>query len=869
MRRRLAVGGRWLLAAVGAALLAGAPAPTAAAPPEANTPQPSLFDTLFGADAAAERAGKASDGLALPDLFIDGQRVAEALPLHDLGPAGDKCVAAIALLDGLSLAHRSAADGSISVDLPEPRRTVTIPAGALQASPAGPCLPLKSASAWLPISLAHDAESQRLRLATNAPLPVMMRLARAERQARLRPATERADFALVARPRGLARLWTADLALTLTSGSEGRDVAGTIAAAGELLGLGARVSLGLSGRGPVTVGVTLADASDTASLLGPFEARSVAIGDVTSPAQPLIADTLFGRGLTISSRPPWRADLVDEITLSGALPPGWEAELWHEDRLVAFTRTATPAGQWQFAGLPVRLGENRWVVKLFGPHGEQDEQVFTRLVGSAMNAENEIDYTIGVIDGGAPLIGTAPNRAASGSAAFASLGWGVAPSLTARLDLRAPPGGDPALAIGLHGAFGRLLWAATGARDSLGGSGFALRLASRLGAQDLVLDLARHGQDAGPQQAPQVRQFASLAGLNVQGRLPMGRLSLPWQMRLETATLRTGGQQQKVAGRLALPLARWQANVALGLTRQSRAAWQGNAALGLSANLGALRLRGGVDASLGQRWRLAAVTLSSAYAIRNGAVSLDLGWQPAGRAASFGLSVNHRLGPFGLSANVGGGKDGWRTGLSLVMGVWNGAGRWHAAPAGLARGGAVLADLFIDENDNGARDPGDAGVKGGRFIAGAALRTESTAADGRVLLRGLPAGPAVDVETQLAALDDFTLRPARAGDRLALRPGEVRQLAVPLRRTGSIEVQVLLAAGDARTPRSGVPVTLRDSRGNAAARGVTDFEGYVLFDGLSLGRFFVEAAGQSSPALALSRAAPDQQTTVLMPSAAM
>jgi hypothetical protein len=122
----------------------------------------------------------------------------------------------------------------------------------------------------------------------------------------------------------------------------------------------------------------------------------------------------------------------------------------------------------------------------------------------------------------------------------------------------------------------------------------------------------------------------------------------------------------------------------------------------------------------------------------------------------------------------------------------------------------------------------------------------------------------VDVETQLASLPDFTLRPARAGDRLSLRPGEVRTLPIPLRPTGSIEAQVLLVSGDTRTPRSGVPVTLRDASGREIAHGVTDFEGYVLFDGLAFGTWTVDAAGQSSPGLALSRTAPDQRARVLI-----
>jgi hypothetical protein len=335
-------------------------------------------------------------------------------------------------------------------------------------------------------------------------------------------------------------------------------------------------------------------------------------------------------------------------------------------------------------------------------------------------------------------------------------------------------------------------------------------------------------------------------------------------MRLQSAARRSGGIQQSAAMRVAMPLARWQASAVLGLVRQGRAGWQGNAGLGISAGWGRVRLRGGLDAVLAQGWRLGGASFSAAHSTARTAVNLDLAWQAATRRLGGGVSINRRLGAFGLSAGVARGNDGWRIGLGLAIGLWRGGDRWRTAPAGLARSGAVMADMFIDEDGDGQRDANEAGVAGGRFIVGNALRSETTNANGQVLLAGLPAGPGVDVETQLASLPDFTLRPARAGDRLSLRPGEVRTLPIPLRPTGSIEAQVLLVAGDSRTPRSGVPVILRDGEGREVARNVTDFEGFVLFDGLVLGPWTVEADGQSSPALALSRSEPDQRTSILI-----
>ncbi len=852
---------RWLSVLLCAAGLLGA----GAAPVRAQ--ENGLFDRLFGSDPAAERAGPAADGLALPALLADGRLIADAIPLHDLGARGGACVAILPLLEALELAHDETGEG-IALTLPEPRRSVTIPAAALLPSPSGDCLPLAGVPAHLPLSFTHDTVSQRLVLAPTAALPVLMRLAREERQARLRPETLRPAFPLLPRPERRAELWSADLGAGAGIAPQGRQLSASLLASGALFGMAGRANIALGGDGRLTAGLAFTEARDTPDLLGPLGARSIALGDIAAPAQPLIADALSGRGLVVSSRAPWRADLVDTITLSGPLPAGWEAELWHEERLVAVTRTSDAAGQWLFGDIPVRIGENRWVVRLYGPNGETDEQVFARLVGTEMNPENEVGFSFGVVDGGRPLIGETLAGEPAGPTAFASLDWGMTSDVTARLDLRAGLEGKPAVALGLNGALGGGLWAVTGARDRAGGLGGAIRLARRFGAQDLTVDLARHGTDDSPGLPPLVREFASVMTLAGQGRIGLERLSLPWQVRFQSGALRRGGRREIVATRAVLPMADWQANLALGAVREGTTPWIGTAALGLTARHGEWRLRSGVTASDRAGWRVDGASLSAARRLgARGNVALDLDWGAQSGRIGGGVTFARTFGPLGLSASAGREGDGWRAGIGLTLGLFRGPDRWRTAPAGITRSGVIMADLFLDEDGDGTRDPAEAGVAEGRFIVGAALRREATDAAGRVLIGGIAPGPATDLEVQTASLSDFTLRPARAGDRVALRPGEVRHVTIGLRPTGSIEVLVLLVAGDERTPRSGVPVILRDAQGGEAARAVTDFDGYVLFEGLAFGTFRAEAAGLASGPLPVSRETPDARTRLLIPAA--
>lgn len=855
-RHHLPTGRCWLALALAILFLAS--------PAHAAPEPPGLFDQIFGTDPANPKTGKASDGLILPSLMVGGKRVAEALPMRDLGPDGGQCLALAAFLDALELAHDDAADGSITVTLPQPQRRITIQASALLPGPGGACLAVADLPRHLPMRLMFDGVTQSLALITDTVLPVLMRLERAERQARLHPETARPAFALLPHPRAHFALWSADVALALQGQAGTGDANANVLASGALFGLAARAGLSIANRGVPSLGLTLSEARDTPDLLGPLHARSLQFGDVASPAQPLIAQSLAGRGLVLSSRPGWRADLVDEITLSGPLPPGWEAELWNEGRLVAVTRDADASGNFRFAGVPLRLGDNVWQVRLFGPHGEATTQEFNRLVGTEMNAENEIDYAIGFVDGGTPLIAGQATALPTGMAGFATIGWGVSRALTARFDVRATANDNPALALGLNGTLAGGLFAATLARDASGAPAGAARLARRVGSTDLILDLASHGRAAGPSAPALSRQFSSLAALKARGQLALGRYSLPWQIGVQSGALRAGGTASDLAARLAVPMGRWQASASLGLSQRA-GTLQGMATVATSASLGRWRLRAGIDAAKATRWQLSGTSLSATRSSSRGSLAIDVDWQASSGRFGAGVSFNRRLGPFNLSASAGQGASGWRAGLGLSVGLFNAGNRWQTAATGLARSGAVLADMFMDDDGNGRHDHGEAAVAGGRVIVDNALRADSTGSDGRLLIGGLMPGPALDIETQLSSLPDFALRPAVPGNRLALRPGEVRPLPIPIHPTGSIEARVQLAAGDARTPLAGITITLLDAQGREAARALTDFDGYVLFEGLAFGNWTVAAGEHVSPSLSLSRTERDRQTSILIP----
>ena len=73
-------------------------------------------------------------------------------------------------------------------------------------------------------------------------------------------------------------------------------------------------------------------------------------------------------------------------------------------------------------------------------------------------------------------------------------------------------------------------------------------------------------------------------------------------------------------------------------------------------------------------------------------------------------------------------------------------GKIGLAAPGLSRSGTIRQHVFHDLNANGRFDVGEPGIKGAQFIVGNSLRSETTDANGFVVLSGLPAGSDIDVE---------------------------------------------------------------------------------------------------------------------------
>jgi cell division protein FtsN len=106
-------------------------------------------------------------------------------------------------------------------------------------------------------------------------------------------------------------------------------------------------------------------------------------GDISSRTNSLNTGTNAGIGVIFERRPDNYRDDNQAITLRETAPPGWEAELFHNQVFLAAT-TVPDDGQLIFEDVEVTYGNNVYTIKLYGPFGERE--VISKNVDLTQNA---------------------------------------------------------------------------------------------------------------------------------------------------------------------------------------------------------------------------------------------------------------------------------------------------------------------------------------------------------------------------------------------------------------------------------------------------------------------------------------------------
>ena len=182
-------------------------------------------------------------------------------------------------------------------------------------------------------------------------------------------------------------------------------------------------------------------------------------------------------------------------------------------------------------------------------------------------------------------------------------------------------------------------------------------------------------------------------------------------------------------------------------------------------------------------------------------------------------------------------EDTWSVGagFNIAFGYDGRRREFITDNGGLASTGRATLQVFVDEDNDGIRDPDEPPVTWASYRDQESLNISP----GMVPLTALPSARPVLFDMQHLKLDDPFLLPRAQAYELQTHAGSDVSIDVAVVMTGDIEGHVL--AGETTGAR-GIIVTLHDAEGREVARTRSEFDGFYSFNGVPGGDYEVRVS---------------------------
>lgn len=742
-----------------------------------------------------------------------------------------------------------------------------IGADAIHDTPEGWCVSLGALSQWLGVRLRPDIGNLAVVIESDQKLPFLEAIARKSRAAQLGGAVDARPFDLASLPQARApyRAWRSpaiDIQLQAQWTRHGGIATQYEALAnGEVLGMSYAARLAAThASAPDSLRLKLYRNDPQGSLLGPFGATQLAMGDVDTPPGGLAGQSAYGRGGFVSNRPLNLPSRFGATTLRGTLPAGWDAELYRNGVLGAY-QPDRGDGRYLFDDIELQFGDNAFDVVLHGPQGQVRHERSSQTVGMESLPAGKTWYWAGALEEGRDLV----ELGTSGYVPRPGWRWGV--GVERGLNDRTTTGiGYQSLNRSgrrqhyLEGtvrrSVGPMLVEVAGAQQL--GAGRALR-GTALGRIAGVNFDARMLWVAGDFDSDLVgieqrREYS----LRLSGTVRLGDWRLPVEAGARQSLSRRGARVTELVTRGSVHWGRAALTAELlGRQVEGPAALIANEDRGTrltllgSGSLGRVRLRGQIGMGLGggntgfQRAQIVADTPLGAVSTLRAAFDHDR----RNHRQEYTLGYVHQFRHVALRGearvdnrgNLGGGLT-----LAVSFGPDPVGGGWRASRERLAETGQASVEVFRDDNGDGYRQAGEPSVEGVAVEAGFRRGARATNGAGRTVIDGLAPYVPVLVSIDGGSLPDPLLQPKGRGMVVVPRPGVTASVSLALAPTGEIEALLLGPDGE---PRAGLAVELVDTAGAVALRGQSDFDGYLLLDAVPYGTYHLRLAAPAAKAL--------------------
>ncbi|MDH7973273.1 carboxypeptidase-like regulatory domain-containing protein [Sphingomonas sp. AR_OL41] len=604
---------------------------------------------------------------------------------------------------------------------------------------------------------------------------------------------------------------------------------------------------------PDSLRLRLYRADPDSGLLGPVHATQMALGDVAGFSTPLVAQSAFGRGAAVTNRPLERSNDFDTIDFTGAVPAGWDVELYRNAELIGAAK-AGPDGRYAFRRIAMRFGTNIFEIASYGPQGQVRHETKVYNIAQQAVPPGETWWWADAVQEGRDLF----EFAGPAQTGARQIGWrqdagfehGLGRGFSAGAavhHLDAAKGSALFVDGTIRGGIGPMLAQIDIAHANAGGTAARLGVLGHAFGASVSLEALRNN---GLQSQQLSADLTSRVRLAIDKPTHVAGLILP--IHFDIAEIRTvGGATVEANSRISTALAGFSASLTAGWQRLSPTSGQaesaGSVGLLFNTRVRGVRLRGEALWSVKSYLSLADVQVAANWnAGRSSALEASTSYAPAAHAFSVGGSYTRDFKRFGLT--VGGDVDSrghaaLRVNLLASFGAGKGWGRISSRPQ--ATSGALAVTLFRDDNGDGKREPGEAALPGGIQINDTplALRAADKGHIGARFVGALDPSVPVKVSVDTASLADPFDVPATDGVMVIPRAGMTTAVELGIVGTGAIEGTL----SDAGSALSGALVELVDANDVVVSKVRTEYDGYFIFERVRYGHYLIRSSAPASP----------------------
>jgi hypothetical protein len=203
------------------------------------------------------------------------------------------------------------------------------------------------------------------------------RLANATKEAKVASVPLMLDYKLTGAPQ-------ADLGFSVSNGSEGSTSEFSLNFVSEALYMTNTMAMsGTLEDGVTTLRMQTGRTDPAGSVFGISGLYQFQAGDVTGNTLPMIGTLASGRGLLLRAAPLEQYDEFDRTDIVGEAPAGWDVELYAGSTLMAVVKSGSD-GLYRFVNVPLLYGINNFKAVMYGPNGQQRQELFQKRVGGNM-----------------------------------------------------------------------------------------------------------------------------------------------------------------------------------------------------------------------------------------------------------------------------------------------------------------------------------------------------------------------------------------------------------------------------------------------------------------------------------------------------